>query len=284
MKKRASFGLLFAAVGALALIAAGCGGGEREQQRQHGGGGGGSVTALPASSCGPLQYKGDGQSRLPDRDGPADAGWLAHADGADGGGDRLRARPAELEGRRLQHRLPGLRRLDCPARRSGIRTSAARTPTPTRQNSKLIGVDRHVQLRLRRDRDPGAEPGTGRRAPAALAGQHVRLPDRAVRGRRAGEVLPERQAQRTRALHRAIPNQGAVDAKFLSEQGRQERLHPERQGGVRPRRREELRGRGQGRRHEGHGLHGLRPEGGELPGDVHEDQGNRTPTRSSSAA
>jgi branched-chain amino acid transport system substrate-binding protein len=41
-------------VGALALVAAGCGGGGDN------GGGGGNVTALPASSCGPQQYQGEG--------------------------------------------------------------------------------------------------------------------------------------------------------------------------------------------------------------------------------
>jgi branched-chain amino acid transport system substrate-binding protein len=58
VKKRATIGLLLAAVGALALIAAGCGGGNKKSSG--GGGGGGSVTALPASSCGPLTYEGSG--------------------------------------------------------------------------------------------------------------------------------------------------------------------------------------------------------------------------------
>jgi branched-chain amino acid transport system substrate-binding protein len=60
VKKRASIGMLLAAVGALALIAAGCGGGDNESSGGGGGGGGGSVKALPASSCGPLEYKGEG--------------------------------------------------------------------------------------------------------------------------------------------------------------------------------------------------------------------------------
>ena len=47
--------LLVLAVGALALVAAGCGGDDDE-----GGGGGGNVTALPASSCGDQQYGGEG--------------------------------------------------------------------------------------------------------------------------------------------------------------------------------------------------------------------------------
>ena len=48
--------LLVLVVGAFALVAAGCGG----DGDDGGGGGGGEVTALPASSCGPLQYKGEG--------------------------------------------------------------------------------------------------------------------------------------------------------------------------------------------------------------------------------
>jgi len=60
VKKRVPIGLLLAAVGALALIAAGCGGGSDNSSGGGGGGGGGNVSALPASSCGPLEYKGSG--------------------------------------------------------------------------------------------------------------------------------------------------------------------------------------------------------------------------------
>jgi branched-chain amino acid transport system substrate-binding protein len=59
VRRRASTGVLLAAVGALALIAAGCGGGN-DNSSGTGGGGGGSVKALPASSCGPLTYEGEG--------------------------------------------------------------------------------------------------------------------------------------------------------------------------------------------------------------------------------
>jgi branched-chain amino acid transport system substrate-binding protein len=61
VRKRVSIGLLLAAVGALALVAAGCGGGGNKSS-SGGGGGGGNVSALPASSCGPLQYKGEGDA------------------------------------------------------------------------------------------------------------------------------------------------------------------------------------------------------------------------------
>jgi branched-chain amino acid transport system substrate-binding protein len=63
VKNRVSIGVLLVAVGALALIAAGCGGGGgNEAGGTTGGGGGGNVKALPASSCGPLEYKGSGNA------------------------------------------------------------------------------------------------------------------------------------------------------------------------------------------------------------------------------
>jgi branched-chain amino acid transport system substrate-binding protein len=62
VRKRFSIGVLLAAVGALALIAAGCGGSNKSSSGSTSGGGGGNVTALPASSCGPVQYKGDGKA------------------------------------------------------------------------------------------------------------------------------------------------------------------------------------------------------------------------------
>jgi branched-chain amino acid transport system substrate-binding protein len=64
VKKRVSIGLLLAFVGALALIVAGCGGGSKKSSGTGGnGGGGGKVSALPASSCGPLEYKGSGDAQ-----------------------------------------------------------------------------------------------------------------------------------------------------------------------------------------------------------------------------
>ena len=57
--KKGTIGVLLAAVGALALIAAGCGGGSKKSSSNNSGGGG-NVKALPASSCAPLEYKGSG--------------------------------------------------------------------------------------------------------------------------------------------------------------------------------------------------------------------------------
>jgi hypothetical protein len=65
VRKRVSIGLLLSFVGALALMAAGCGGGGDEGGgggTTGGGGGGGNVSALPASSCAPMQYKGSGDA------------------------------------------------------------------------------------------------------------------------------------------------------------------------------------------------------------------------------
>jgi branched-chain amino acid transport system substrate-binding protein len=58
--------LLVMVIGALALVAAGCGGGNDEGSGDTGGssGGGstGSIEALPSSSCTPIEYKGDGDA------------------------------------------------------------------------------------------------------------------------------------------------------------------------------------------------------------------------------
>jgi branched-chain amino acid transport system substrate-binding protein len=59
VKKHLWIGVLLAAVGVLALVAAGCGSSKKKSSGTSGGGNG--VTALPASSCGPVQYKGSGK-------------------------------------------------------------------------------------------------------------------------------------------------------------------------------------------------------------------------------
>ena len=61
MKKRILLGALLAAVAVLALVAAGCGGSKKSSGGNKGSGGGG-VTALPASSCNAMQYKGSGKA------------------------------------------------------------------------------------------------------------------------------------------------------------------------------------------------------------------------------
>ena len=63
MRKRGLFALLALFVAALALVAAGCGGGDDEggDEGKSGAAAGGAVKALPSSSCGPLEFKGQGE-------------------------------------------------------------------------------------------------------------------------------------------------------------------------------------------------------------------------------
>jgi len=62
VKKHISIAVLLVAVGALALVAAGCGGGGKKSSGGGNQGGGKGVTALPASSCSAMQYKGSGKA------------------------------------------------------------------------------------------------------------------------------------------------------------------------------------------------------------------------------
>ena len=84
MRKRGLFAVLALVVAALALAAAGCGGGDSgedgggeatqpadtgvagggEETTEGGGEATGSVTALPSSSCGPIEYGGEGEPNL----------------------------------------------------------------------------------------------------------------------------------------------------------------------------------------------------------------------------
>ena len=56
LRRRVLLGVFAAFVGLLALVAAGCGGGD-----DGGGGGGDGAQALPAASCAPLYYEGEGE-------------------------------------------------------------------------------------------------------------------------------------------------------------------------------------------------------------------------------
>jgi branched-chain amino acid transport system substrate-binding protein len=55
LRRYGTLGLLAMLIGVLAFAAAGCGG-----KKSSSGGGGGNVTGLPAASCSPLEYKGEG--------------------------------------------------------------------------------------------------------------------------------------------------------------------------------------------------------------------------------
>ena len=92
-------------------------------------------------------------------------------------------------------------------------------------------------------------------------------------GNEPEKYYPTRHAQlHARRAERPEPGCGRGPADEGA--GRQERLHPQRQGGLRARRRQERPGRGRGGRDQGRRLRGLRAEVGELRGPVHEDQGH----------
>ena len=62
MKRSIVLAVLVSLIGAFAFLAAGCGGDDEATDTGGGGGdGGGEVQELPASSCGPLEYEGEGE-------------------------------------------------------------------------------------------------------------------------------------------------------------------------------------------------------------------------------
>ena len=102
--KKSVLAVLGLLVAALALVAAGCGGDDD---------GGGAVpegtpTALPSSSCGPIEFEGDGDPQLLIASDLPLQGSSRTQTTADSGRDPLHAQAERLEGRRLQCRLPGV--------------------------------------------------------------------------------------------------------------------------------------------------------------------------------
>ena len=168
-------------------------------------------------------------------------GLVADADRADRRCDQVPAAAAGVEGRRLQHRLPVVRRRDRAGGQVGLGQVLGERQR-LRGERRRHRRHRDVQLRVRRHRDPGSEPGSRRWDPDDVAGEHVRLPHGSgavVRLDRAGQVLPVRVAELpARRRERRVP--GCRGRGVRPEPGHQEHLHPERQGGLRPRRRDEL--------------------------------------------
>jgi branched-chain amino acid transport system substrate-binding protein len=60
VKRSIVLAVLVSLIGAFAFLAAGCGGDDEATDTGAGGDGGGEVQELPASSCGPLEYEGEG--------------------------------------------------------------------------------------------------------------------------------------------------------------------------------------------------------------------------------
>ena len=187
LKKKGLFlgGLLVALV---AFVAAGCGGGGGGRRA-----GGPAVVVVYGD-----RVRGRRGSRLPARLRPAAAGRVAHTDGADRERDPLRAEAGRLQGRRLQDRLPVVRRRHRSGRQVGL-GQVQRERQRVRGERQGDRHHRHLQLRLRRHHHPGRQPGAGRRHRDALAGEHVRLPDpgRARAATRRSRTSTTRRARAT---------------------------------------------------------------------------------------
>ena len=183
MRKRVSIGVLLAAVGALALH---CGRLRRRSNKSSSGSTGRRRRRecrrrCPASSCGPLQYKGSGS---PD--------YLIASDLPKQGGSRTqtvqmaKAIAYVLDQQDWKAGKFNIAYQDCDDSTAQLGKwdpdKCSANAHAYASNSKLLGVIGTFNSGLRRDRDPGDEPGSGRRPAAALAREHVRLPDRAVRG------------------------------------------------------------------------------------------------------
>ena len=198
LRRYAVLGLLAGLVGALALLAAGCGGSDSSSSS------GGDVTALPASSCAPMEYKGEGD---PDICWPRTSRCrgLAPADTADG---------RERSGCCWTSRTG---RSETTTSRAGCDDATAQAakwdPDKCSQNANAYAQNKSVIAVIGTFNSGCAaiEIPVLNQAPdggsAVLAREHVRLPHRAVRGQRAGEVLPERQAE-LRACRAERPEPG----------------------------------------------------------------------------
>ena len=202
-------------VAALALVAAGCGGDDDESAtaaHDRGSAAAADVQALPSSSCTAHRVRGRRRSRL-----------LIASDLPLQGSSRTQTTQIVEAIRYLleaghwkagDYRSATSRVTTRPHRpASGTRPSARRTRTRTPANEKRDRRRRHVQLRLRSDHHPGAQPGTGRRRRDGLAGQHVRLPDRGRPGlrRRPSRTSTTRPATRNYArvvAARRLPGRG----------------------------------------------------------------------------
>ena len=126
------------------------------------------------------------------------------------------------------------------------------------QDSSVVGVIGTFNSGCAEIIDPGAQPRAERPRRDGQPGEHLRRPDaRRARARspvsRASTTRPA--SATTRASWRRTTIQGAADATAREVARRQEGVHPERQGGLRPRRRDELPERCDEARHQGRRLH-----------------------------
>ena len=168
-------------VAALALLAAGCGGDDEGSSgtgsNTEASGGGAGVEALPSSSCTAVEYKGEG-----------DPDVLLASDFPLQGSSRTQTIQIVEAIRYLleksnykagDHNVAYQSCDDATAQAGKWDSGKCSTNAQAyAANEKVVARHRHLQLGVRGDRDPGPEPGSGRRRGDDLAGQHVRLPDR----------------------------------------------------------------------------------------------------------
>ena len=280
-RKRGLFSVLALLVAALALVAAGCGGDDESSgtvvptTEATGGGGRRRGAAVVLVHRDRVQGRRDPdvlhRVRLPA------AGLVAHPDDADRGGDPLPPRSSRTT-RPATTTSPTSRATTRPPRpASGTRASARRTPTPTPPTRRSIGVIGTFNSGCAAIEIPvlNQAPGGGV-AMISPANTYVCLTEG---GPGCDATEPDKYyPSGTRNYARVVAHdayQGAAVAEFAKAAGRQERLHPERQGGLWPRRRDELPERCGDVGIKVAGLRGLGSEGVELRGAVQEDQGDR---------
>ena len=185
-RKRGWWSVLALFVAVLALLAAGCGGDDDEgsgdgSTTEASGGSSAGVEALPSSSCTAVEYEGDGEADV-----------LLASDFPLQGSSRtqtiqiveaIRYLLEQSNFKAGDHNVAYQSCDDATAQAgkwdSGKCSTNAQAYAGEREGRRR---HRHVQLGLRRDRDPGAEPGSGRRRRDDVAGEHVRLPDRGRTG------------------------------------------------------------------------------------------------------
>ena len=248
LRRYGTLGLFAMLIGVLAFAATGCGGNKSSS------GSGGKVTALPASSCTPVEYKGEG-----------DPDVLMATDFPMQGSSRTQTAQIVGAARLLldqQDWKAGDHKVALQVCDDATAQAAkwdpdkcSRNAHAYAQNSSLIGVVGTFNSGCAAIEIPvlNQAPGGGLLllSPANTYGCLTEP----CAGNEPEKYYPERQAQlRPRRTERSEPGRG--DGRVRKVAGRQQHLHPERQGGLRSRCRQELQRRSRSPR-DGSGLHSL---------------------------
>ena len=231
--KKSVFAALGLLIAALALVGAGCGGDDD--------GGGGEVTALPSSSCTAIEYEGEG-----------DPDYLIASDFPLQGSSRTQTEQIvasirqELENREWKAGDYNIAYQSCDdATAQAAKWDSAKCSANGNAyaaNDAVVGVIGTFNSGCAQIIIPllNAAPdgGISMISPANTFVCLTAAAPAGVHGERARQVLPVGNAQlRSRRGERRLPGRGSRRVHAVA--GRQERLRPERQGGVRPRRRDE---------------------------------------------